>query len=159
MKTSQIQFLHILPSFFQCVYVSATRLQFCEVTKKVHALLRHDALERAHVHEMTLCVTFGAPPFGERFRLFILCLKYVVFHLVLGTHVRRTTLCVAFGAPRAWPFDSVGPLGSLGHQDGPGTPERPRLVLVGFRPRPRMTSEPYFDKPPTASRPPGGHLP
>ena len=94
----QIHVLFIFPMFFHCFYVSAIRLQFCKVTKKVHALLRHDALEGAHVREMALCVTFGAPPFGERFRFITLCFKYVVFHMVSGTHARRTTLCVTFGA-------------------------------------------------------------
>ena len=131
-KISPIHILYIFPTFFQCFYVSATRLQFCEVTKKVHALLRHDALEGAHVHEMTLCVTFGAPPFGERFRLFTRCLKYVVFHMVSGTHVRRTTLCVTFGARgRSILLGLLDHfLGHLDHQDGPGTPERPCLASV-----------------------------
>ena len=129
---SQIQFLHIFPTFFHCFYVSATRLQFCKVTKKVHALLRHDALEGAHVREMTLCVTFGAPPFGERFRRFTRCFKYVVFHMVSGTHVRRTTLCVTFGARgRSILLGLLDhPLGHLDHQIGPGTSERPCLASV-----------------------------
>ena len=158
---SQNQFVFIFRSFFHCFYVSATRLQFCEVTKKVHALLGHDALEGVHVHEMTLCVTFGAPPFGERFRRFTRCFKYVVFHMVSGTHVRRTTLCVTFCARgRSILLGLLDRfLGHLDYQDGPGTPERPHLVPVGPRPRPRMTSEPHFDTPATTSRPPGGYLP
>ena len=143
----QNQFFNIFPTFFHCFYVSATRLQFCKVTKKVHALLRHDALEGAHVREMTLCVTFGAPPFGMRFRLITRCFKYVVFHMVPGTHVRRTTLCVTFGARRrSIPSGLLDRL--LGHSDHQGRQRRPG-----------MPSELDFVTPATTSRPPVGYLP
>ena len=92
-KISQIQFLHIFPIVFLRFYVSATRLQFGEITKTTNAVLRHDALEGVHVHEMTLCVTFGAPPFGERFRRFTRCFKYVVFHMVSDTHMSAGLHC------------------------------------------------------------------
>ena len=102
---------------FQCFYVSATRLQFCEVTKKVHALLRHDALEGVHVHEMTLCVTFGAPPLRRTFSplysmLQICCVSHGLGHACPPDHTVRNVLC-------ARPFDSVGPLGPLPGPLGP----------------------------------------
>ena len=109
---------------FQCFYVSATRLQFREVTKKDIALFGHDALEGAPVHEKTLCVTSGAPHFRTQFRLLTRCFKYAAFHLLSRTHVRRTTLCVTFGARRR----SI-PSGLLdllfGHWDHRGRPSTP----------------------------------
>ena len=83
---------------FQCFYVSVTRLQFGEITKTSNAVLRHDALEGAHVHENTLCVTSGAHLFGIHFRALVRCSKYTTNPMLSGTHVRQTTLCVTFGA-------------------------------------------------------------
>ena len=109
---------------FQCFYVSVTRLQFGEVTKTMNAVLRHDALESVHVHENTLCVTFGAPRFRTHFRILIRCFEYAAFHMLSRTHVRRTTLCVTFGARRR----SI-PSGLLdllfGHWDHRGRPSTP----------------------------------
>ena len=156
-----IQFSNIFPTVFQCFYVSAVRLHVGEVTKTISTMLRHDALKRAHVHENTLGVTFGALRFETHFRLPTMCSETAMIRMLLGTHARRTTLCVTFCARgRSILLGLLDRfLGHLDHQDGPGTPERPRLVPVGPRPRPRMTSEPHFDTPATTSRPPGGYLP
>ena len=91
---------HMFPMVFQCFYVSVTRLQFGEITKTSNAVLRHDALEGAHVHENTLCVTSGALRFRPHFRNLIRCFAYAAFHMLSRTHVRRTTLRVTFGARR-----------------------------------------------------------
>ena len=117
---------------FQCFYVSATRLQLREVTKKDIALFGHDALEGAPVHETTLCVTSGAPHFRTHFRLLTRCFKYVAFHMLSRTHVRRTTLCVTFGARRrSIPSGLLGRLfGHSDHQGRPRTPEWFRRATV-----------------------------
>ena len=87
---------------------------------------QHEALKGAHVHEMTLCVTFGALRFGTHFRLLTRCSNYAVIHITLGTHARQTTLCVTFGArPRSIPLSLWDRLfGHLGRQGRPRTPER-----------------------------------
>ena len=46
---------------YRCFYVSVTRLQFGEITKTINAVLRHDALEGAHVHENTARNVWHAP--------------------------------------------------------------------------------------------------
>ena len=51
-----------------------------------------------HVHEMTLCVTFGARHFPDHFRFIALCSKYIVICMVSETRVLQSTLCVTFGA-------------------------------------------------------------
>ena len=146
---------------FQCFYFSVVRLHFGKVTKNFNTLLRHAVLKGAHVHENTLGVTFGALRFGTHFRLPTMCSETAMIRMLLGTHVRWTTLCVTFCARgRSILLGLLDRfLGHLDYQDGPGTPERPRLVPVGPRLRPRMTSEPYFDTPATTSRSPGGYLP
>ena len=90
------------------------------------------ALQGAHVHGNTLCVTFGAPHLRINFRFFTLCSKYTIIRLVLGTHVLWTTLCVTFGTrPRPLPSVLLQRLfGQLGRQDRPRTPERFRLTPV-----------------------------
>ena len=109
---------------FQCFYVSATRLQLREVTKKNIALFGHDALEGAPVHENTLCVTSGAPHFRTHFRLLTRCFKYAAFHMLSRTHVRWTTLCVTFGARRrSIPSDHLDRV--VGHWDRHGRPRTP----------------------------------
>ena len=112
---------------FHCFYVSATRLQLRDVTKKDNALLRHDALEGAHAHENTLCVTSGAPRFRPHFRLLTRCFEYAAFPLLSRTHVRRTALCVTFGARRrSIPSGLLDRL--LGHWDRQGRPRSPEWV-------------------------------
>ena len=114
---------------FQCFYVSATRWRFCKFIRNANNLWQHEALKGTNVHEMALCVTFGAPPFGTHFRLLTRCLRYARNHTLSGTHVPQTTLGVTFGArPRSIPRSLLGSLcGHLGHQGRPSTPE-------GFRP-------------------------
>ena len=131
-KISSIQFLFIFPLVFQCFYLSVTRLQFGEITKTISAVLRHDALEGAHVHENTLCVTSGAPRFRTHFRLLTRCFEYSTFQMLSRTHVRRTTLCVTFGARRrsipSGLLDRL--LGHSDHQGRPRTPEWSRRATV-----------------------------
>ena len=89
---------YIFPMKFQCFYVSTSRCRFGKVIKNATDMFQHDVLKGAHVHEMTLCVTFGAPHFRTDVRFFITCSKYTVIHMLLRTHVPQTTLCVTFGA-------------------------------------------------------------
>ena len=104
---------------FLCFYVSATRLQLREVTKKDIALFGHEALEGAPVHENTLCVTSGAPRFRTHVRFLTRCFKYAAFHVLSRTHVRRTTLRVTFGARRrSIPSGLLDRL--FGHSEHPG---------------------------------------
>ena len=147
---------------FQCFYVSATRLQLREVTKKDIALFGHDALEGAPVHENTLCVTSGAPHFRTHFRLLTRCFKYAAFHMLSRTHVRPDhTVCNVW---RASPFDSVGPLGPSLWPLGPPRPPKysgtvPSSDRLGCQRRLGMPSEHLFVTPATTSRPPVGYLP
>ena len=123
-KISWNQLLHVFPMLFQCFYASATRRQLREVTNKLDALFWHYALEGVHVHENTLCVTFGAPRFRTHFRILTRCFEYAAFHLLSRTHVRRTTLCVTFGARRrSIPSGLLDRL--LGHSDHQGRPRAP----------------------------------
>ena len=57
------------------------------------------ALQGAHVHENTLCVTFGAPRFGPENRHIWRGSKYITFYTISETAVRETTVWVTFGAP------------------------------------------------------------
>ena len=116
---------------FQCFYVSTSRCRFGKVIKNATDMFKHDVLKGAHVHEMTLCVTFGAPHFQNDFRSFTRCSKYAVINMLLGTHVLQTTLCVTFGARlRSVPLPLLGHLvaalaakNARGLRNGP--PRRP----------------------------------
>ena len=99
------------------------------------------------MREMTLCVTFGAPPFGTHFRLLTRCPRCARNHMLSGTHVPQTTLGVTFGArPRSIPRSTLGSLcGHLGRQGRPSAPEgfRPATFWAGNvaqRRRPDLTS-------------------
>ena len=52
-------FLHVFPMYLHCFYISATQLQFVEVTNNTTGSSQHEALKGAHVSKMTLHVTFG----------------------------------------------------------------------------------------------------
>ena len=123
------------------MYVNATRSRFREVIKNATNLSQHEALKGAHVHETSLCVTFGALRFGTHFRLLTRCSNYAVIHITLGTHVPQTKLYVTFGArPRSIPLSLLDRLfGHLGRQGRPRTPERFRraTVWVGLPTSPR----------------------
>ena len=113
-------------------YVDAARLCFGEVIKNATHLSQHEALKGAHVHEMALCVTFGALRFRTHFRLLTRCSNYAVILNTLGTHVPQTTLYVTFGArPRSIPLSLLDRLfGYLGSQGRPRTPEWFRRATV-----------------------------
>ena len=132
---------HIL-CVFQRFYVSTIQYGFCKVTSKLRNMSELVALQGAHVHGNTLCVTFGASHFRTNFRSFTLCSKYIVIPMVLGTHVLRTTLCVTFGArPRPLPavplerlFGQLGAKTAQGLRNGSarrpfGPPMSPTNVL------------------------------
>ena len=117
---------------FQCFYVSVTRWRFCKIIKHANNLSQHEMLKGANVHEMTLCVTFGAPQFVAHFRFLTGGSEYAMIHMLSGTHVPQTTLCVTFGArhrsiPLGLLVRTLGPLDPQGH---PGTPERLRLATI-----------------------------
>ena len=121
---------HILMKF-QCFYVSTSRCRFGKVIKNATDMFQHDVLKGAHVHEMTLCVTFGAPHFQTDFRSFTRCSKYAVIHMLLATHVLQTTLCVTFGARlRSVPLPLLGHLVAALAATSPRTPERPPQATI-----------------------------
>ena len=101
---------------FSMLFVSAIRRCFGKVANNSTTMSQHEALKGAHVHEMTLCVTFGAPHVRTHFRLFFVCSKYTMIHMLLGTRVPQTILCVTFGARRrSIPLSLLDRL--LGHSD------------------------------------------
>ncbi len=103
---------------FHCFYVSATRWRFCKLIKNANNLLQHEALKGTNVHEMTLCVTFGAPQFRTHVRFFVeRSKKYVFWHACPPEHTVRNVW-------RASPFDSVRPLGPHPWALGPPRPPR-----------------------------------
>ena len=150
---------HIL-NVFQRFYVSKIQYGFCKVTSKLRNMSELVALQGAHVHGNTLCVTFGASHFQTNFRSFTLCSKYIVIPMVLGTHVLRTTLCVTFGArPRPLPavplerlFGQLGAKTAQGLRNG--SVERP----FGLPASPGMPSASHCVTPATTSRPAVGYL-
>ena len=79
-------------------HVNASRFDFGEVTKLATVLSQHVALSGAYVHEMTLCVTFGAPCSGTTFRVLTRFSKYITISLTSGALVSETIVCVTFGA-------------------------------------------------------------
>ena len=153
-KFTKKQKSHIFPMEFHCFYVSATRWRFCKLIKNANNLSQHEVLKGTNVHEMTLCVTFGAPQFRTHFRFITLCLKHRVIYMVWRTHVRRTLLCVTFGArPCSIPLSSLdGLFGHLGRQGRPWPPESSGMIpprdRLGCQSRPGMPSRPYFGTPP-----------
>ena len=114
---------HVLPAEFQCFYVSATRWRFCKIIKNANNLSQHELLKGTNVHEMALCVTFGAPQFRTHFRFLTGCSEYAMIHMLSGTHVPQSTLRVTFGARhRSIPLGLLDrTLGYLDPQGHPGT--------------------------------------
>ena len=72
-KFTNNQKSYIFPMKFQCFYVNAIRWRFGKIIKNANNLSQHEALKGSDVHEMALCVTFGAPQFRTHFRFFMLC--------------------------------------------------------------------------------------
>jgi len=131
-KVSLISCLHIFPMAFQCFHVEANRHRFGKVIKTLTDMFQHEALKCAHVHEMTLCVTSGAPHFRTFFALPTCMLKiysnsYAFAHTCPPNHTGRNVW-------RTPPFDSAGPLGPPvgrpGHQGCPKTPEPVHLGTI-----------------------------
>ena len=109
---------------FQCFYVSATRWRFCKIITNANNLSQHEMLKGTNVHEMTLCVTFGAPQFRTHFRFLTGCSEYAMIHMLSGTHVPQTALCVTFGARhRSIPLGLLDR--TLGYLDPQGHPRTP----------------------------------
>ena len=88
---------------FQCFHVNVSRRRFGDAPKLAAISSRHDALGGAYVHEIALCVTFGAPCSGTTFRVLVLRSTYTAISNTLGTLVSETTLCVTFSARRRSP--------------------------------------------------------
>ena len=98
---------------------------------------QHVSLEDAHVHEMSLCVTPGAPRLGSKSRSLSQCSKYVTFSITFCAPVLQDTVCVTYGAPRRSPPSRLcgGPLATWAAKPGQefrATPPR----LDSGRPRP-----------------------
>ena len=61
---------------FKHFYVNMNRCRLGQATQHATSSCQHDALMGVHVHEMTLCVTFGAPNFRNHLRSVLLCSRY-----------------------------------------------------------------------------------
>ena len=90
----------MFPMNCQGFHVNASRLHFGTVTKLATILLQHGALNCAHVHEIVLCVTFGASSSRAPFRVLERYLKYIMISTTSRAPVPQTTVCVMFGARR-----------------------------------------------------------
>ena len=60
--------LQHIPKAVQRFYVSTIRCHFDKLTNNSKNMSKHVALQGAHVHQATLCVTFGAPHVRTHFR-------------------------------------------------------------------------------------------
>ena len=90
------------------------------------------------VAEMTVCVTFGAPRFGPKFRTICAHSEYVTFCTISAIAVREMAVCVTFGAPHfgfpvaMWRRPAVDHIGGVSH--GSGFPQlRSEFVLGRHR--------------------------
>ena len=87
---------------------------------------------------MTVCVTFGAPCFGPKYRHICARSEYVTFCTISAIAVREMTVCVTFGAPHfrfpvaIWRRPIVDHIGGVSH--GSGFPQlRSEFVLGRHR--------------------------
>ena len=128
------QFMHICPTFFQCFHVNTLECHFSTFANFTTRHGQHDALQCAHVQNISLCVTFGAPRFGTKNRSFCECSKYVTFSLIICAHVLQTTVCVASRARRcSAPSRCLGGiLAALAAKSRPNFLDEP--ALSGFEP-------------------------
>ena len=92
------QFMLIFPMFFQCFHVNTVGWQFWSFVKFTRRHRPHDALQCAHVPNLSVCVTFGAPRFGTQNRFFCEFSKYVLFSITFCAHALQTTVSVTFWA-------------------------------------------------------------
>ena len=89
--------------------------------KTVEVLLQNGA-----VAKMAVCVTFGAPRFGPKYRDICARSEYVTFSTSSATAVREMAVCVTFGAPRfgfpvaIWRHPAVDYVGGVFHGSGFG---------------------------------------
>ena len=83
---------------FECFHVSIATRRFASFATSATRLHQHDALQGAHVRNLSLCVTPGALRFGTRICSFCKCSKYITFSTIICTLVCQITVCVA---PRA----------------------------------------------------------
>ena len=73
-------------------HVHATWIFSCHLHADM--IIRHAA-----VLQITVCVAFGAPFFGAKFRNIYARSEYATFSTISAIVVREMTVCVAFGAP------------------------------------------------------------
>ena len=132
--------------FFSTFFYSTTRRHFGEVIKNETHVFQHVALQCAHVHEMTLCVTYFAPHVPNHFRFITRCSKYIVIPMLLGTHVPPDPPCVTFferlrSVPPNLLDRLVAAQSAKAAQTGPGGDR------LGRQGPPGMLSRPYFGMP------------
>jgi len=81
-------------------------------------------LQDAAVSEMTVCVTFGAPRFGPKYRHIGARSGCATFSTISATAVREMTVCVTFGALQfsfrvaTWRHPTVDHIGNVSHGSG-----------------------------------------
>ena len=88
----------MFPMFFQCFHVSTGERHFSMFENFTTRHGSHDALQTAHVPNLSLCVTFGAPWFVTQIRSLCECSKYVMFSITFCAHALQTTVSVTFWA-------------------------------------------------------------
>ena len=146
MDSKLIQISNVFSSFFY----STTRRHFGEVIKNETHVFQHVALQCAHVHEMTLCVTYFALHVPNHFRFITRCSKYIVIPMLLGTHVPPDPLCVTFFARlRSVPPNLLDRL--LAAQSAKAAQTGPGGDRLGRQGPPGMLSRPYFGMPAATS--------
>jgi len=140
-KLSWIHFWYIFQMNCHCFGISAIRRSFSKLIKNAIELSQHEALEGAHVHELRLCVTFGALRFRTDFGVSMRCSKFIWMSTTLGTLVSHTALYVTFGARR--PPPRADPLPSAWRPFGPPTFTQgcpPELASACPQPHPDLRS-------------------
>ena len=83
-------------------------------------------LQNGAVAKMAVCVTFGDPRFGPKYRDICARSEYVTFSTISATAAREMTVCVTFGAPHfgfpveIWRHPAVDYVGGVSHGSGFG---------------------------------------
>ena len=135
--------MSILTYVFQCFYVSVVACDHSTFAKLTTRHGRHDALQGAHVRNLSLCVTPGALRFGTRICSFCKCSKYITFSTIICTLVCQITVCVAPRARRRSVPSRVlaDPLGASAARSRPECRHEPDLSELDPPRPPRRTPD------------------
>ena len=81
-------------------------------------------LQNGAVAKMAVCVTFGAPRVGPKYRGICARSEYVTFSTISATAAREMAVCVTLGAPHfgfpvaIWRHPAVDYVGGVSHGSG-----------------------------------------